>query len=187
MKKFIKTSELCIECELFLTQDKSLNLAEIPPTFELIQLSDRGGLKWPSKTVLGVVITLWKIFTTIEQNPNMLSHFLTSNSRSILVQLALLKLESEENDDVIYECLQCNATGREMLHGILVTASNCFLNNKAKNINLLVTEKHSKESGRKFLKLSSKYVIICSSYLLYNYHYMYFNVLHISLCGDYYS
>ena len=156
MKKFIKTSELCIECELFLTQDKSLNLAEIPPTFELILLSDRGGLKWPSKTVLGVVITLWKIFTTIEQNPNMLSHFLTSNSRSILVQLALLKLESEENDDVIYECLQCNATGREMLHGILVTASNCFLNNKAKNINLLVTKKHSKESGRKILKLSSK-------------------------------
>ena len=80
----------------------------------------------------------------------MLSHFLTSNSRSILVQLALLKLESEDNDDVIYECLQCNATGREMLHGILVTASKCFLNNKAKNINLLVTEKHSKEPGRKF-------------------------------------
>ena len=74
----------------------------------------------------------------------MLSHFLTSNSRSILVELALLKLESEENDDVIYECLQCNATGREMLHGILVTASNCFLNNKAKNINLSVIEKHSK-------------------------------------------
>lgn len=52
MKKFIKTSELCIKCEFFLTQDKSLNLAEIPPNFELIQLSDRGGLKWPSKTVL---------------------------------------------------------------------------------------------------------------------------------------
>ena len=120
----------------FLTQDKSLNLAKIPPTFELIKLSDRGGLKWPSKNVLGVVITLWKIFTTIEQNPNMLSHFLTSNSRSILVQLALLFLESKENDDAIYECLQCNANGREMLHGILVTASNCFLNNEAKNINL---------------------------------------------------
>ena len=74
----------------------------------------------------------------------MLSHFLTSNSRLKLVQLAHLKHESEENDDVIYECLQCNATGREMSHDILVTASNCFLNNKAKNINLSVTEKHSR-------------------------------------------
>ena len=148
MKKFIKTSELCIECELFLTQDKSMNLAEIHPNFESIQLSDRGGLKWPSKTALGVVITLWKIFITIEQTPNMLSYFLASNSRSILVQLALLKLESEENDDVIYECLQCNATGREMLHGILVTASNYFLNNKAKNINLSLNKKHSEESWR---------------------------------------
>ena len=72
----METQQLCIECELFLTQDKSLNLAEIPPTFELIQLSDRVGLKWLSKTVLGVVITLWKIFTTIEKNPNMLVTFL---------------------------------------------------------------------------------------------------------------
>ena len=56
----------------------------------------------------------------------MLNHFLTSNSRSILVQLALSKLESEENDDIIHACLQCNATGREMLHGILVTAAIIF-------------------------------------------------------------
>ena len=80
----------------------------------------------------------------------MLSHFLNSNSRSILVQLVLLKLESEENDDVIYECLQCNATGREMLHGILVAASNCFLNNKAKNINLSVNKSIQKSLGGNF-------------------------------------
>ena len=29
-------------------------------------------------------------------------------------------------------------------------------------------------------------VIIRSLYLLYKYHYMYFTVLHISLCGDHY-
>ena len=156
MKKFIKTFELYNECVLFLTQDKSLDIEEIPPTFKLIQLSDRGGLKWPSTTVLGVVITLWKLFIEIEQSPILLNNFLTSNSRSILVQLALLKLESEENDEVAYECFKCDRTGREMLHGVLVTASNCFLNNKAKNINLSATHALSKDSERKILKLSSK-------------------------------
>ena len=58
MKKFIKTFELCNECVLFLTQDKSLDIEEIPPTFKLIQLYDRGGLKWPSTTILGVVYPL---------------------------------------------------------------------------------------------------------------------------------
>ena len=54
IKKFIKPFELCNECVFFLTQDKFLDIEEYPPTFKLIQLSDRGGLMWPSKTVLGV-------------------------------------------------------------------------------------------------------------------------------------
>ena len=156
MKKIIVTFELCNECVLFLNQDKSLDIEEIPPTFKLIQLSDRGGLKWPSTTVLGVVITHWKLFIEIEQSPILLNNFLTSKSRSILIQLAFLKLSCEENDEVAYECFKCDIIRREMLQGVLVTASNCFLNNKAENINLSATHALSKDSERKILKLSSK-------------------------------
>ena len=60
MKKFIKTSESCQECVTFLIQDKSMKFEEILPTFELIQLSDCGGLKWPLKTVLGELLPLGK-------------------------------------------------------------------------------------------------------------------------------
>ena len=86
----------------------------------------------------------------------MLKYFLTSNYRTILVQLTLLKLENEENDEVAYECFQCNVTGREMLNKVLIVTSNCFLNNTAKNINPSATHALSREPERKILKFSSK-------------------------------
>ena len=153
MKKLSKTSELCLDCTSFLCEDKCLDVEEIQPTFQLIQLSDRGGLKWPSKQVFSAVITLWKIFVEIEHFPLLLKDFLISRSRAKLVQLTILKLESEDCDDWAYSS-HCFVEGKEVLHGILVTASNCFLNNMAKNINSDRIQSHSKESGRKILKLS---------------------------------
>ena len=102
--------------------------------------------------VLSAVITLWKIFVEIEHSPLLLKDFLTSHSRAKLVQLTILKLESENCDDWACECSHCFIEGKEVLHGISGTPSNCFLNNMAKNINSDRIQSHPKESGRKIPK-----------------------------------
>ena len=102
------------------------------------------------------VCTLWKVFIQIEQSPVLLKDFLISNSRSILDQLSILKIQSDDSDDWSYECTDCYTEGESILYHLLKTASNCILNNKAKNINSFTTHNQSKEPGRKILKLSSK-------------------------------
>ena len=99
IRKLTKTSELCPECYSLLTEDKSIEIEDLDYNFSLIQLLDRGGLKWPSKQVLNSVFTIWKVFTKIECSP-VLKDFLRSDSRSILVQLTLLKFDSEEFEDL---------------------------------------------------------------------------------------
>ena len=78
------------ECIFFLTEDKSMVIEEADSSFGLIQLLDRGGLKWPSQLVFAAVCTLWKVFIKIEQSPVLLKDKI-SNSRSILVQLIHFK------------------------------------------------------------------------------------------------
>ena len=147
---------MCTDCIFFLTEDKSIVIEEVNSSFGLIQLLDCGGLKWPSQIVFSAVCTLWKVFIQIEQSPVLLKDFLISNSRSILIQQSILKIESEDSDDWTYECTDCFTEGKSILYHVLKTASNCILNNKAKNINSFTTHCQSKEQGRKILKLSSK-------------------------------
>ena len=89
-------------------------IEEADSSFGLIQLLDRGGLKWPSQLVFAAVCTLWKVFIQIEQSPVLLKDFLISNSRSILVQLSIFKIESEDIDDWTYECTNCFTEGKSM-------------------------------------------------------------------------
>ena len=95
--------------------------------------------------------------------PVLMKDFMISNSRSILVQLSILKIESDDSDDWTYECTDCFTEGESILYHVLKTASNCILNNKAKNINSFTTHNQSKEPQKKILKLSSKYyVYVCN-------------------------
>ena len=52
---------------LLLTKDKEIEI-EIPPDskYKLIQIIDRGSLNWPSNFVIEAIVTLWKIFSSIE-------------------------------------------------------------------------------------------------------------------------
>ena len=86
----------------------------------------------------------------------LLKDFPISNSRSILVQLSILKIESDDCDDWTYECTDCFTEGESILYLVLKTTSNCMLNNKAKNINSFTTHNQSKEPGKKILRHSSK-------------------------------
>ena len=58
IRKLTKTSELCPECYSLLTEDKSIEIEDLVNNLSLIQLLDRGGLKWPSKQVLNSVFTI---------------------------------------------------------------------------------------------------------------------------------
>ena len=154
LRKLSKSSDLCPDCYSILTENKYMEIEDPDSTFALIGLLDRGGLKWPSNFVLNAVFTLWKVFTMIERSPVHLKNFLRSDSKSILVQLTLLKLDSGECEDFIYECIDCCTEGKALLVSILTTLADCLLNNKAKNLNVSTT--CPKESHKKFLKLSSK-------------------------------
>ena len=154
LRKLSKTSDLCPECYSLLTEDKTMEIQDLDSDFTLIQLLDRGGLKWPSTQVIHAVFTIWKMFTKIECSPVFIKDFLRSDSRSILVQLTLLKLESEECEGLEYECFDCCTEGKALFHTLLTTAANCLLNNKAKNLSTPLPKDPCNQ--RKYLKLSSK-------------------------------
>ena len=65
--KFLKRSQECHVCSGALTYDKEL-VFESHSEFKLLQLTDRGGLKYPPEPALTSVITLWKILIAIENN-----------------------------------------------------------------------------------------------------------------------
>ena len=58
--------------------------------FKLLQLTDRGRLKYPSEPVLTSIVTLWKIFVSIEDNDKLLPMLVDCPSRKILVNLTLI-------------------------------------------------------------------------------------------------
>ena len=153
MKRLSRSRSLCHDCTLTLIQDKTLEIEDFESSVVLIQLLDRGGLKWPSKQVLNAILTLWKIFVGIESSVALLNLFIRSDAKSILVKLANDKIEYEGCEDWALECTDCSTDGGDMLRCILMTASNCLLNNKAKNINSDAS--CPKDTRRKILKLTS--------------------------------
>ena len=50
-------------------------------TYQMVQLTDRGSLKWPSLPVIDVAITLWSLHLNIENYPETFTTFIKSPSR----------------------------------------------------------------------------------------------------------
>ena len=64
---YIKLSK-CESCLHVLTEPKTFEIEECTESkYVLISMLDRGSLKWPSDRVIDAIISLWKIFTKIEQ------------------------------------------------------------------------------------------------------------------------
>ena len=64
---YCKHSNKCQSCLSFLTEDKEMEIEEPSESkYRLIQIIDRGSLKWPSNDVIEAIITLWKVFSSIE-------------------------------------------------------------------------------------------------------------------------
>ena len=109
--KYLKHHQLCHVCLDALTFEKEFLFdPDFPSEFKLLQLTDRGRLKYPSEPVLSVVIILWKIFVLIESDDKLLTLLVEGSSRKILVQLTLIFL-GEIADNKIWRsnCVNCDA------------------------------------------------------------------------------
>ena len=131
-----KHFSLCNDCLIFLTEDKLLYVDEpLESKFKLIELIDRGNLKWPSEAVIDAVIIVWKLFVLIERNDKMMNQFVSGSSRKILVELATTKIESVQSEIWRNKCVHCDQFGWNYLKRILTITSNCIISNKVKNFN----------------------------------------------------
>ena len=77
------SSSKCEACLSMLTQDRDLEVVDIENKNKLIQLIDRGALKWPSHIVIDVIIVVWKIYVAIESEKLLMQRFLSGPSRNI--------------------------------------------------------------------------------------------------------
>ena len=83
-----------------LTVDKEFLLdLDLDSQYTLLQLTDRGGLKYPSEPVLNSILVLWKTFSVIENNKELLAKLVSGPSRKILVELTLMYLEDSDYRD----------------------------------------------------------------------------------------
>ena len=118
--QYLKLSKPChIGLNLF-TFDKAflLDLAS-DSEFKLLQLTDRGGLKYPSEPILNIILVSWKIFYAIENNKELLAKLVNGSSRKILVELTLMYLEDSDNRDTnIWKSNCVKDTAREKSIGL---------------------------------------------------------------------
>ena len=103
--------------------------------YRLVQIIDRGSLKWPSSDVIDAIITLWKLFSSIESQPSLFDSFITGPSRSILMQLTTTLIEDEHEQSEIWRvvCNNCGTLMWDVLAKLLTATSNCIVSNKIKN------------------------------------------------------
>ncbi|KAI6654495.1 hypothetical protein LOD99_891 [Oopsacas minuta] len=151
---YYKHSTKCQSCLLFLTENKEMEIEEPSDSeYRLIQIIDRGSLKWPSSDVIDAIITLWKVFSSIESQPSIFNSFITGPSRSILIQLTTSLIEDEQAEVWRVMCDECGTLMWDVLAKLLTATSNCLMSNKIKNMNSQLPLKPCVENTRKLKKL----------------------------------
>ena len=128
----LKNCDICID---FLTIDKTLLIEGISQSdFKLLELTDRGSLKYPSEPVFESILTLWKLFSAIENDRQLMTLLVDGPARNILVELAIIYTEDSCDSDVwISSCPQCKILKHNILRKLVFVAANCFIANKVKN------------------------------------------------------
>ena len=143
----------CGACLSMLTQDEELEIVDFEDENKLIQLIDRGRLKWPSHIVIDTIIVVWKVFVAIENEKLLMLRFLSGLSRKILIQLATLYIEDTQSENWRNICSCCNQQGWTILHKIISVAANCILENKVRNANSIQREHLKSIQNRKLKNL----------------------------------
>ena len=75
---FLKVVNVCVKHPLEFDSDSQ---------FKLLELTDRGELKYPSEPVPSCAITLWRILVSIENSDELSNLLVDGPSRKILVEL----------------------------------------------------------------------------------------------------
>ena len=152
--KYLIKSKNCSECSFFLTEEKDLHIEEPPDSkYKLVEIIDRGSLKWPSETVIESILILWTTFKKIECVPVLWDAFLIGPSLQILVELTIHLIELEISEAWRNICPNCATIGWFILRKLVTSTSNCLLSNKTKNMNAL--QATYTDNVRKLKKLKS--------------------------------
>ena len=86
--QYLKRIQPCLLCLDMLTIDKDILVDEaFLSQYRLLELSDRGKLKYPSEVFLESIVTLWKIFSIIQNNIELVNALVEGPARKILVEL----------------------------------------------------------------------------------------------------
>ena len=141
-------------CTDVLTFDKEYPLEfDSDSQFKLLELTDRGELKYPSEPVLSYAITLWRILVSIENNEELSNLLVDGPSREILVELTMIYIEDDTNINLWKSnCTTCDVSRWDILRKLVFTTTNCFLANKIKNHNSIVI---SRDIEKRKLKMFS--------------------------------
>ena len=87
----------CTLCFSSLTLESCVEFDDADPsTYLMIQPTDHGSLKWPSQPVIEATITSWVLYLQIETKPETFAALIKSQTRSVLVQLTVQKIESND-------------------------------------------------------------------------------------------
>ena len=87
---YLKLFPHCTDCQNFLTSPKDIEV-DNDTGFSLIDLLDRGSLKYPSESVFESVLIIYEIFLKIDSSSRLSRLFYEGSCRRNLVQLAILR------------------------------------------------------------------------------------------------
>ena len=118
-------------CISLLTEVESCEESDLT----LIHLADQGGLKYPSRDIISAVTIQWQILVILEQNPALFSHFISESDKSILIQLAMSRIEFVGFEFWRDKCPDCQRPFASYLAQILSATTNCLLKNMIRNLN----------------------------------------------------
>ena len=122
--------------EIFLTFPKEIEIYN-DTGFSLIDLLDRGSLKYLSESVYESVVIMYEIFIKIENDSSLSKIFYESSCRKNLIQLAILDVEQKHSEIWRGWCV-CMTSKWEMLNILFTTVANCILSKKVRNFNDIV-------------------------------------------------
>ena len=143
---FFKHSSPCLICRDLSIINKEILVDEsFEFRYQLLQLSDRGGQKYPSELALESLIIVWKILTIIQSNSELMSLLvlIEGQTRKILVTLAFGSLTGLDSGFEGWRttCPSCNVKGSTILSSLVRSEANCLIANLVKNYNSSLTLK----------------------------------------------
>ena len=139
---FLKKSNGCHSCQDLLSSDKHLEVNnDVGSQHILIDLVDRGSLKYPSAYVVKCVVIMYETFLMIDTCDSLSKAFYSGQSRSLLVSICMTII-AERYGDVWKDwwCF-CGIWNWDILKKLVITWSNIILSKRVRNYNFMVLKR----------------------------------------------